>query len=88
MTTLTFGKKTITLDSISSSLLQHTQCCQNVEECGRSSGEGLFVKGGQDRGIGKGKALNFGNKMRFKSKDRKTTECYGCRQIGHWKRDC
>lgn len=32
--------------------------------------------------------MGYGNKKRFKSKDRKTLECYDCKQIGHWKMDC
>lgn len=46
------------------------------------------MKEGQDRGRGKGKTVSSGKKKRFKSKDRKTTKCYGCKQISHWKRDC
>ena len=46
------------------------------------------MKEGQDHGRGKGKAVCSGKKQRFKSKDRKIEYCYGCKQIGHWKRDC
>lgn len=54
----------------------------------RKSGEGLFVKEGQNRGRGKGKEMIYGKKKRFKSKVRKITKCYGCKQIGHWNKDC
>lgn len=57
-------------------------------KCRGSSGEGLFVKEGQEHGRGKGKAVYYGKKKRFKSKDRRTAKCYGCKQISHWKRDC
>lgn len=46
VTTLTYGKEVISFDSISSTLWQHAQHRQTVEEGGESSGEGLFVKGG------------------------------------------
>ncbi|KAK2425531.1 secreted RxLR effector protein [Trifolium repens] len=84
VTTLTYGKETITLTSITSALLSHGQRRQNSE--GGSQGEGLYVQGGSDRGRNKGKAGS--GKKRSKSKNRKTAECYGCKQIGHWKRDC
>lgn len=32
--------------------------------------------------------MSFGTKMRFKFKDKKIVECYGCKKIGHWKKDC
>ncbi|CAJ2662759.1 unnamed protein product [Trifolium pratense] len=84
VTTLTYGKESITLASISSALLSHNQRRHNTE--GGSQGDGLYVKGGSDRGRNKG---NTGPaKKRNKSKNRKTAECYGCKQIGHWKRDC
>lgn len=44
-----------------------------VEEGEGSSGECLFMKGDQDHGRGKGRAMSYGKKKRFKSKDRKTT---------------
>lgn len=46
------------------------------------------MKGGQDHGRGKGKAVGHGNKKRFKSKDKRIIKYYGCKQIGHWKREC
>ena len=83
VTTLTYGKETITFNSISSTLLQHIKNCQSVEEYEGNSGEGLFVEGGQDYGRGNGKTMGYGKKKSFKSKDRKIEECYGCNQIGH-----
>jgi hypothetical protein len=75
VTTLTYGKETITLTSITSALLSHGQRRQNSE--GGSQGEGLYVQGGSDRGRNKGKAGS--GKKRSKSKNRKTAECYGCK---------
>jgi hypothetical protein len=84
VTTLTYGKDTISLDIITSTLLSHSQMRQNVEV--GTQGKGLYEKGSQNDGRIKGKA-DFG-KNRSKSKNRKITECYNCKQIGHWKRDC
>lgn len=83
VTTLTNGKELIMMNSIYSILLQHTQRRQSVEESGRSSGESLFVKGGQDNVRDKGKVVGYRKKRRFKSKDKKIIECYGCKQIDH-----
>lgn len=88
VTTLTYGKKTITLNSISSTIFQHAQHRQSVDEGGENTSESLFIKECQDCGKGKGKAVSFEKKKRFNSKDRKTTECYGCKKIGNWKRKC
>src|ERR1044072_6606650 len=60
----------------------------HLEEGGGSSSEGLLVKRGSNHGISKGKVASSRKKKRFKSKDRLTAECYGCKQIGTWKRDC
>src|ERR1044072_2567871 len=54
VTTLTYGKDTVKLDDISSTLLAHEHRSRGVEE-GGSSGDGLFVKGGAERGRGKEK---------------------------------
>lgn len=45
VTTLTYGKETITPDSIYSTLLQHKQYHQSVEEGEGSSGEGFVCEG-------------------------------------------
>lgn len=65
VTTLTHGRETITLDSISSTLLQHARYLQSVEEGRESSCRSLFVKEGQDRGRGKSKVVSSGNKKSF-----------------------
>src|ERR1044072_2177806 len=88
VTTLTYGKDTVKLHVISSTLLAHEQRSRGVEE-GGSSGDGLFVKGDADRGRGKERGdSSRKKKKRFKSKDRSKAECFACKQIGHWKRDC
>ncbi|CAI8601990.1 unnamed protein product [Vicia faba] len=88
MTTLTYEKETVMLDSTYFTLLKHAQNCQSIEEGGGSSSEGLSVKEGQSRGRGKAKVVSSGKKRRFNSKDRKTTKYYGYKKIGHCKRDC
>src|ERR1044072_1072286 len=51
VTTLTYGKDSVTLDAISSALLAHAQRANRAEEeGGGSSGDGLFVKGSANRG--------------------------------------
>src|ERR1044072_1255829 len=88
VTTLTYGKDTVKLDDISSTLLAHEQRSRSVEEKG-GSGDGLFVKGGAERGRGKEQGeISWKKKKRYKSKDRSKAECFHCKQIGHWKRDC
>lgn len=32
--------------------------------------------------------MGYGKKKRFNSQDKKIPKCYGCKKIGHWKRDC
>lgn len=66
VTTLTYGKESITMDSISSTVLQHSQHRQSVEEGEGSSGECLFAKGGHNRRRVKGKVVDSGKKNRFK----------------------
>src|ERR1044072_7065645 len=88
VTTLTYGKDTVKLDDISSTLLAHEQRSRCVEE-GGSSGDGIFVKGGAERGRGTKRGESSRKKKKsFKSKDRSKAECFHCKQIGHWKRDC
>src|ERR1044072_3203380 len=63
VTTLTYGKDTVKLDDISSTLLTHEQRSRGVEEKG-GSGDGLFVKGGAERGRGKEQGESSGKKKR------------------------
>src|ERR1044072_1907598 len=91
VTTLTYGKDEVSLDSVSAALMAHVQRANRAEEEGGGSGDGLFARGGADRGRDKGKGESSGNKKkskRFKSKDRSLAECFQCKQKGHWKRDC
>ncbi|XP_045825325.1 uncharacterized protein LOC123917602 [Trifolium pratense] len=81
--TLIYGKDTISLNVITATLLSHSRMSQNVEV--GTQGKGLYVKESQDHGQIKGKA---GSGKMSKSKNRKIAECYSCKQIGHWKRDC
>ena len=61
VTTLTYGKDTVKLDDISSTLLAHEQRSRSVAEKG-GSGDGLFVKGGAERGRGKEQGESSGKK--------------------------
>ena len=85
MTTLTNGKDEVALDSVSVALMAHAQRANRAEEEGGGSGDGLFAKGGEDRGRDKGKGESSGKKKknkRSKSKDRSQAECFACKQRG------
>src|ERR1044072_32213 len=91
VTTLTYGKDEVALDSVSTALMAHAQRANRAEEEGGGSGDGLFAREGADHGRDKGKRESSGKKKKskcFKSKDRSQAECFACKQKGHWKRDC
>ncbi|CAA0820811.1 Probable prolyl 4-hydroxylase 11 [Striga hermonthica] len=91
VTTLTYGKKTIKTEEITSALLAHNQRKQKSGESSSQS-DSLYVKGNQDRGRKHGRDnsgnRNFRSKSRDKSQGRKTVTCYKCKEQGHFKRDC
>ncbi|KAL4629171.1 hypothetical protein ACB092_05G288900 [Castanea dentata] len=68
--TLHWGKETLEFEEISGPLLDHYQRKQNSSE---NSGEGLMVKGNQDR---------------RRKKDRDHSSTRKCQKKGHIKRDC
>jgi hypothetical protein len=84
VTTLLYGKETLELEEVSGALLDHYQW--KYKNSTESSGEGLVVKGYQDRGRKKDKDKKSA-RGRSKSKN-KTTKCYKCQKKGHIKRDC
>jgi hypothetical protein len=84
VTTLLYGKETLELEEVSGALLDHYQ--RKHKDSVESSGEGLVVKGYQDRGRKKDKD-DKSAKGRSKSKS-KTVKCYKCQNKGHMKRDC
>ena len=85
VTTLCWGKETLEFKEISRALMDHYHRKQNS---GKSSGEGLMVKGNQDRGRKKDRDNNFSKgHSRSKSKS-KTVKCYKCQKKGHIQRDC
>ena len=72
-------------EEISGALLDHYQRKQNS---GKSSGEGLMVKGNQEHG--RKKDIDHSSARghsRSKSKS-KTVKCYKCQKKGHIMRDC
>ena len=83
VSTLLYGKETLELEEVSGALLDHYQ---RHKDSAKSSGEGLVVKGYQDRGRKKDKDDKFA-RGRSKSKS-KTIKCYKCQKKGHIKRDC
>jgi hypothetical protein len=84
VTTLLYGKETLELEEVSRALLDHYQ--RKHKDSAESSGEGLIVKGYQDRGRKKDKD-DKSARGRSKSKS-KTVKCYKCQKNGHMKRDC
>ena len=82
VTTLLWGKETLEFEEISGALLDYYQQKQNF---GESSGEGLMVKGNQDRGRKKDRDHSSAREhSRSKSKS-KTVKCYKCQKKGHIK---
>ena len=84
VTTLLYGKETLELEEVSGALLDHYQ--RKHKDSAESSGEGLVVKGYQDRGRKKDKD---DKSVRGRSKSKtKTVKCYKCQKNGHIKREC
>uniref|UniRef100_A0A2N9FA36 CCHC-type domain-containing protein n=1 Tax=Fagus sylvatica TaxID=28930 RepID=A0A2N9FA36_FAGSY len=82
--TLLYGKETLELEEVSGALLDHYQ--RKHKDSAESSGEGLVVKGYQDRGRKKDKD-DKSARGRSKSKS-KTVKYFKCQKKGHMKRDC
>jgi hypothetical protein len=74
VTTLLYGKETLELEEVSGALLDHYQ--RKHKDSAESSGEGLVVKGYQDRGRKKDKD-DKSARGRSKSKS-KTVKCFKC----------
>ncbi|KAL0301486.1 UNVERIFIED_CONTAM: Retrovirus-related Pol polyprotein from transposon TNT 1-94 [Sesamum radiatum] len=86
VSTLRYRKETIKVDEITAALLAHNQRKQNAGES--SHGDSLYVKGNQDFGRNSEKEGSGKRNSRSKSRGRKTTHCYKCKESGHMKRDC
>jgi transposase InsO family protein len=84
VTTLLYGKETLELEEVSGALLDHYQ--RKHKDSAESSGEGLVVKGYQDRARKKDKD-DKSARGRSKSKN-KTIKCFKCQKKGHMKREC
>ncbi|MCI08624.1 retrovirus-related pol polyprotein from transposon TNT 1-94, partial [Trifolium medium] len=80
VTTLTYGKDSITLTSITSALLSHCQRRQNAE--GGSQGEGLYVQGGLDRGRNKGKAGSGKKRSNIRTRKQQSVTTTNTSSIG------
>jgi hypothetical protein len=84
VTTLLYGKETLEVEEVSNALLDHYQ--RKQKNSAESSGDGLVVKGYQDRGRKKDRNdKSARGRSKFKSK---TVKCYKCQKKGHFKRDC
>jgi hypothetical protein len=84
VTTLLYEKETLELEEVSGALLDHYQ--RKHKDSAESFGEGLVVKGYQDRGRKKDKD-DKSARRRSKSKS-KAVKCFKCQKKGHMKRDC
>ena len=85
VTTLLWGKETLEFEEILGALLDHYQWKQNS---GESSGEGLTVKGNQERGRKKDRNHSSARGHSKSKSKSKTMKCYKCQKKGHIKRDC
>jgi len=86
VTTLTWGKESLELEDVTGALLtfhQRNKVCDEI-----SQGEGLIVKGNQERGRSSNKGGSNARNSRSKSRKRKDVNCYKCRKKGHMKQDC
>ena len=86
VTTLMWGKETLDLEEITSALLGFQMRKKASDE--GTQGEGLVVKGNQERGRNNTRNGSSGNKSRSKSRRRKDIQCYKCGKKGHMKREC
>ena len=82
VTTLLWGKETLEFEEISGALLDHYQQKQNS---GGSSGEGLMVKGSQERGRKKERNHSSTRGHSSSKSKSKTMKCYKCQKKGHFK---
>ncbi len=78
VTTLLYGKETLEVEEVSNTLLDHYQWKQ--KNSAESSGDGLIVKGYQDRGRKKDRNEKSA-RGRSKSKS-KIVKCYKCQKNG------
>ena len=78
VTTLMWGKETLDLEEITSALLGFQMRKKASDE--GTQGEGLVVKGNQERGKSNTRNGSSGNKFRSKSRRRKDIKCYKCRK--------
>ncbi|XP_057958584.1 protein neprosin-like [Malania oleifera] len=69
-----------------SALLGFHQRTKAIDES--SQGEGLVVKGNQDRGKSRFRSGPSNNRARSRSTKRKVVQCFKCRKKGHIKPDC
>jgi hypothetical protein len=86
VTTLTWGKESLELEDITGALLAFHQRKKVNDES--YQGEGLIVKGNQERGRSSNKKGSNARNSWSKSKKRKDVNCYKYGKKGHMKRDC
>jgi hypothetical protein len=86
VTTLTWGKESLELEDVTGALLAFHQRKKASDD--NSQGEGLIVKGNQERGRSRNKSGPNGKNFLSKSRKRKDINCYKCGKKGHIKRDC
>jgi len=89
VTTLLWGKETLELEEVTAALLAYNQRKQQTESL---QGEGLVVKGYEDRGRKKDRGKTASGHGRSQSKNRSEGtfefKCYRCHEPGHMKKDC
>ena len=86
VTTLMWDKEILNLEEITSALLGF-QIRKKASDEG-TQGEGLVVKGNQERRRSNTRNGSSENKSRSKSRRRKDIQFYKCGKKGHMKREC
>jgi hypothetical protein len=86
VTTLTWRKESLELEDITGALLAFHKRKKVSDES--SHGEGLTVKGNQERGRSNNKGGSNGKNSRSKSRKRKDVNYYKCGKKERIKRDC
>jgi hypothetical protein len=86
VTTLTWGKESLELEDVTRAMLAFHQRKKASDDS--SQGEGLIMKGNEERGRSRNKGGSNGKNSRSKPRKSKDINCYKCRKKAHIKRDC
>jgi hypothetical protein len=86
VTTLLVGKSTLTVNEVSTALLETANM---KKPSGNVNGDQvLLTTSGNRYGRGESRGRNYGQRDRSQSRPRRDVECYYCHKKGHVRRDC